>query len=185
MPDQKSGQAQITNSGSGGGTGATLASFAAVGSVLAASSCCLPVLPFMMAAGLAGESAFLSAARPYLLGASVLFIVFGFYQTRRARKCQRRPSVISSALQWVSAGFVFLSIFFPQVLANAAASLMTLHRRIRGWFHLGRESTPNSALSRESCGEGDRCRTGGDHSGIGGTASRYFRARLQMMFGVE
>jgi len=33
MPDQTSGQAQITNSGLGGGTGATLASFAAVRSV--------------------------------------------------------------------------------------------------------------------------------------------------------
>jgi len=125
MPEQTSGQAQITNSGRGGGTGAALASVAAIGSVLAASSCCLPVLPFMMAVGLAGGSAFLVAARPYLLAASVLFVAFGFYQTRRAKKCRRRPSVISSALLWMSAGLVFLSIFFPQLLANAAASLMT------------------------------------------------------------
>ena len=124
MPEQTSGQAQITNSGRGGGTGAALASVAAIGSVLAASSCCLPMLPFMMAAGLAGGSAFLSTARPYLLAASVVFIAFGFYQARRAKKCQRRPSVISSALLWMSAGFVFLSIFFPQVMANAAASLL-------------------------------------------------------------
>jgi len=103
---------------------AALASLAAIGSVLAASSCCLPLFPFMMAAGVAGGSAFLSAARPYLLAASVLLIAFGFYQARRARKCQRRPSVISSVLLWVSAGFVFLSIFFPQVMANLAASLM-------------------------------------------------------------
>lgn len=48
------------------GVRTTFASLAAIGSVLAASSCCLPILPFMMAAGLAGTSTFLSAARPYL-----------------------------------------------------------------------------------------------------------------------
>jgi hypothetical protein len=117
-------QGRSAGSDSRSGTGATMASIAAIGSVLAASSCCLPVLPFMMAAGLAGGSAFLSVARPYLLAASVLFIAFGFYQARRATKCQHRPGVISSALLWVSAGFVFLSIFFPQVMANAAASLL-------------------------------------------------------------
>lgn len=107
-----------------GRVGATLTSLAAIGSVLAASSCCLPVLPFMMAAGLAGGSAFLDAARPYLLAASVLFIGYGFYQARRARKCQRRTSVISSVLLWTSAVIVILSIFFPQLMANAAADLL-------------------------------------------------------------
>ena len=82
------------------------------------------MLPFMMAAGLAGGSAFLSAAKPYLLAAAVLLIAFGFYQARRARKCRRQPSLISSVLLWVSAGFVFLSIFFPQMMANAAADLL-------------------------------------------------------------
>ncbi len=103
---------------------ATLASLAAVGSVVAASSCCLPILPFAMAAGLAGGSAFLAAARPYLLGASILFIAYGFYQAWRAKKCQRRTSVVASALLCVSAVFVIVSIFFPQVMANAAAGLM-------------------------------------------------------------
>ena len=105
------------------GTG-ILASLAAIGSVLVASSCCLPILPFVMAAGFASGSAFLLAARPYLLVASVLFIAFGFYQVRRAGKCERRPSPISIVLLWVSAAFVFLSIFFPQLMANAAASLL-------------------------------------------------------------
>lgn len=105
------------------GTGA-LAGLAAIGSVLAASSCCLPLLPFMMAAGLAGGSALLSAVQPLLLAASVLFIALGFYQARRAGKCKRRPSPISSVLLWLSAGFVFVSILFPQVMANAAAGLL-------------------------------------------------------------
>lgn len=103
--------------------GVALSSLAAVGGVLAASSCCLPLFPFMMAAGLAGSSAFLSAARPYLMAASVVFIAGGFYQARRAKKCLRRTSVISSILLWASALFVFVSIFFPQVMANAAANL--------------------------------------------------------------
>ena len=98
-----------------------LASLAAIGSVLAASSCCLPVLPFMMAAGLAGGSPFLEAARPYLLVASVLLIAFGFFQAWRAKKCQRRPSIVNSILLWTSAAFVFFSIFFPQVMANLLA----------------------------------------------------------------
>jgi cytochrome bd-type quinol oxidase subunit 2 len=106
------------------GARTTFASLAAIGSVLAASSCCLPILPFMMAAGLAGTSTFLSAARPYLLVAAVLFIAYGYYQSWRAKKCQRRTNVIASALLWISAVFVVISIFFPQVMANAAAGLL-------------------------------------------------------------
>jgi cytochrome bd-type quinol oxidase subunit 2 len=102
----------------------TLASLAAIGSVLAASSCCLPILPFVMAAGLAGSSTFLSAARPYLLAVSILFNAYGFYQSWRAKKCQRRPNMVASGLLWISAVFVVISIFFPQVMANAAAGLL-------------------------------------------------------------
>src|SRR5271170_4249548 len=106
MSEQSSLSSSATGPSQHGGARTTLASLAAIGSVLAASSCCLPVLPFMMAAGLAGGSAFLSAARPYLLAASILLIAYGFYQTRRAKKCQRRPSVIASTLLWVAAVFV-------------------------------------------------------------------------------
>jgi hypothetical protein len=95
-----------------GRAGTLAASLAAVGSVLAATSCCLPLFPFMLAAGLAGASAFFSEARPFLLVGSILFIAYGFYQSWRAKKCQRRPNVIASVLLWLSAGFVFISIFF-------------------------------------------------------------------------
>ena len=110
-----------TESGSSGGAGTVAASLAAIGSVLAASSCCLPLFPFMMAAGLAGTSAFLSEVRPYFLVGSILFIGLGFYQARRAQKCNRRPSTVASVLLWVSAAFVLISIFFPQIMANAIA----------------------------------------------------------------
>src|SRR5215831_9848466 len=84
-----------TRTESSSGAGTVAASLAAIGSVLAASSCCLPLFPFMMAAGLAGTSGFLTEVRPYLLVGSILFIAFGFYQARRARKCNRRTSTVA------------------------------------------------------------------------------------------
>src|SRR5579872_1639226 len=115
--------ANTTRSKPSGGGGTVAASFAAIASIVAASSCCLPMFPFMMAAGLAGTSAFLSVVRPYLLAGSVLFIAFGFYQARRARKCNRRTSAVASILLWASAGFVLISVLFPQIMANAIANL--------------------------------------------------------------
>ena len=112
-----------TRSASSSGAGTVAASLAAVGSVLAASICCLPLFPFMMAAGLAGSSAFLTEIRPFLLAGSILFIAFGFYQARRARKCNRRTSILAWILLWVSAGFVLISILFPQFMANAIAGV--------------------------------------------------------------
>ncbi|HZQ53239.1 MAG TPA: hypothetical protein VFB14_13635 [Bryobacteraceae bacterium] len=106
-----------------GDHGTTVASFAAIASVLAASSCCLPILPFLLAAGFASGSAFFSASRAYLLGASVLLIVYGFYQAWRAKKCQR-PSVMATALLWLSTVFVLISILFPQMMPNAFANVL-------------------------------------------------------------
>src|SRR5215469_7822563 len=112
-----------TRKESSSGASTVAASLAAIGSVLAASSCCLPLFPFMMAAGLAGTSAFLSQIRPYLLVGSIVLIAFGFYQAWRAKKCRRRTSPISLVLLWASAAFIFVSVFFPQVMANTIASL--------------------------------------------------------------
>src|SRR5882762_11846834 len=61
------------------------ASLAALGSVVLSSSCCLPLLPFLFAAGAAGTSAFVAQLRPYLLVLSVLLIAFGFYRSWRAK----------------------------------------------------------------------------------------------------
>ena len=110
-----------TRAESSSGAGTAAASLAAIGSLVAASSCCLPFFPFMMAAGLAGTSAFLTEVRPYLLVGSILFIAFGFYQAGRARKCNRRTSTVALVLLWVSASFVLTSILFPQIIANAIA----------------------------------------------------------------
>jgi len=80
-----------------------VASLAALGSVILASSCCLPLLPFLFAAGTAGTSAFVVRLRPYLLVLSVLLIAFGFYRSWRAKQCNCKPSWISTFLLWLSA----------------------------------------------------------------------------------
>src|SRR5215472_14544733 len=92
-----------SNSGS---RSVTVTSLAALGSVIAASSCCLPVLPFLFAAGAAGASAFMAQLRPYLLALSVLLIGFGFYESWRARQCNGKPSLTSTVLLWFSLGAV-------------------------------------------------------------------------------
>ena len=101
-----------------------VASLAALGSVVAASICCLPLLPFVFAAGAAGTSAFIAQLRPYLLVLSVLLIVFGFYKSWRAKQCNCKTSRISTFILWFSAIVVFVFIFFPQVIANLVADLL-------------------------------------------------------------
>src|SRR5579859_2863704 len=101
-----------------------VASLAAIGSVIAGSSCCLPLLPFLFAAGAAGTSALVAPLRPYLLVLSVILIAFGFYKSWRAKQCNCRASRISTFLLWFSAFVVFVFIFFPQVIANLVADLL-------------------------------------------------------------
>jgi hypothetical protein len=101
-----------------------VASLAALGSVIVASSCCLPLLPFLFAAGAAGISALAVRLRPYLLVLSVLLIAFGFYRSWRAQQCNCKPSRISIFLLWFSAIVVVGFIFFPQVIANLLADLL-------------------------------------------------------------
>jgi hypothetical protein len=107
-----------------GSTSTVLASLAALGSVIVASSCCLPILPFLFAAGAAGTSPFVAKLRPYLLVASVLFIEFAFYKSWRAKQCNCKPSRISTVLLWFSAIMVFLFTFFPQVIANFLTDIL-------------------------------------------------------------
>lgn len=97
------------------GAGTVAASLAAIGTILAASSCCLPLFPFMVAAGLASTSAFLAEVQPYLLVGSILFIALRFYQARRTRKSNRRTNTVALVLLCASAGFVLVSSFFPQI----------------------------------------------------------------------
>ena len=115
---------QDPSTGRSGSRSTAVASLAALGSVIVASSCCLPLLPFLFAAGAAGTSAFVAQLRPYLLVASVVLIAFGFYKSWRAKQCNCKPSRISTFLLWFSAVAVFLFVFFPQVIANLLADLL-------------------------------------------------------------
>ena len=101
-----------------------IASLAALGSVVLASSCCLPLLPFLFAAGAAGTSAFFVKIRPFLLAASLFFIAFGFYQAWRAKQCKCKPNVISTILLWFATVVVVAFILFPQAIANFVANLL-------------------------------------------------------------
>src|SRR5260370_23708790 len=108
--------------------GVIAGALSAVGSVLAAATCCLPVLRFVLAAGTAGSvaflSSFISALRPYLLGVSVFFIALGFYQSRRASQCNCKPSVLSQVVLWLSALIVAVSILLPQAFADLVERLL-------------------------------------------------------------
>ncbi len=114
-----------TTSAKAPGSGRTiLASLAALGSVVLASTCCLPMFPFIFAAGAAGSSAFFAKARPFLLAASLLSIGFAFYQRWRAKQCQCKPSLLSTIVLWSSVVVVLTFFLFPQVIANLVANLL-------------------------------------------------------------
>ena len=107
------------------GSGRTiLASLAALGSAVLASSCCLPMFPFIFAAGAAGSSAFFVRIRPFLLAASVLSIGFAFYHRWRAKKCNCKPNLLSTVVLWFSVVVVLMFLLFPQVIANVVANFL-------------------------------------------------------------
>src|SRR5258708_7867327 len=101
-----------------GSKGTVVASLGALASVIAASRCCLPLLPFLFAAGAAGTSAFVGKLRPYLLVISVLLIAFAFYKSWRAKQCNCKPSRVSTVLLWFSAGVGFVFFFFSQMVGH-------------------------------------------------------------------
>jgi len=118
----------VSTTGKLSSKGALAAALSAVGSVLAALTCCLPVLPFVLAAGTASSARFLSSyigvLRPYLLAFSVLLIALGFYQRRLASQCNCRPSAVSQAILWLSALIVAISILLPQAFADLVERLL-------------------------------------------------------------
>ena len=100
----------------------TAASLGAMVSSLLTLGCCLP-LPFLGAAGLAGASVFLSVARPWFLGLSVVLLGVGFFQVYRGMKCRARQNRIAVVLLGLAAVLVVFLLFFPQVLAGLLADI--------------------------------------------------------------
>ena len=105
----------------------TAASLGAMVSSLLALGCCLP-LPFLGAAGLAGASVFLSAARPWLQGLSVILLGAGFFQVYRGMKCRARQSRIALVILGLAAVLAVFLLFFPQVLAGLLADISSQQR---------------------------------------------------------
>jgi uncharacterized membrane protein len=101
--------------------GGTLASsVAAVASALAALSCCLPLGPFLLAAGSAGVAGVFVSLQPYLIAFAVLMLVVGFVQAFRTRKCGRRRRALNVTVLLCSTGLV-AAMLFGYVPASAPA----------------------------------------------------------------
>ncbi|HXM43646.1 MAG TPA: hypothetical protein VN924_20585 [Bryobacteraceae bacterium] len=102
-------------------TRATLASAtAAVVSAVTAFSCCLPLGPFLLAAGSAGVAGILLSVQAYLIAFSVLMLAAGFVQAFRARQCGRRRRALNVAVLLCSTGLV-AAMLFGYVPASAPA----------------------------------------------------------------
>lgn len=96
-----------------------IAPVAASIAALSTLACCLPI-GFAAAAMTATASIAIGKMRMWFLGASVVLVVLGFMQLRRARACGR-SSRASTILMWLCASVVILAFVFPQVLATILA----------------------------------------------------------------
>jgi len=101
--------------------GPIVSSIAAVGSLIAATTCCLPVGTFLVAAGSASAARILVPLRPWLIALSILALVFGFVQTYYRSQCSLRRNWFSILLLWISAILVLVMLLFPQVVAGFLA----------------------------------------------------------------
>lgn len=101
-----------------------VAPVAAIVSVIASVTCCLP-LAFLAALGAAGTSAVFAVLRPWLLIVSACMLAVGFVQLYRERKCSRR-SAAGVALLWLAVGIFLAMLFFPQQVAGLLAGHLQL-----------------------------------------------------------
>jgi hypothetical protein len=119
-----------------------VASLGAMVTSLLTLGCCLP-LPFLGAAGIAGASVFLSAARPWLLGLSVILLGAGFSQVYRGMKCRARQNSVALVLLGLAAVLVVFLLFFPQVLAGLLANISSQQRVPAGQASLSSLTSEN------------------------------------------
>lgn len=100
------------------------APIAAILSVIASITCCLP-LAFLAALGAAGASAVFAVLRPWLLVISAAMLAIGFLQLYRKQKCSRR-SPAAVALLWIAVAIFLAMLFFPQQVAGLFAGHLLL-----------------------------------------------------------
>ena len=99
------------------GKGPIFSSLAAVGSVLTATTCCLPFGTILIATGLAGVARFVDAVRPWIMGISILLLALAFYQAYNRRYCERRGKLTLAAL-WIASLAVVGLLVFPIAYAT-------------------------------------------------------------------
>ena len=83
-------------------------------------ACCLP-LPFAAAAVTGALATLVSAHQWWFIGASVVLLVLGFVQVRRAERTCRTRRTSSWIVYACCATVVVAVILFPQVLASILA----------------------------------------------------------------
>ena len=81
-----------------------------------------------MAAGSAGAAMFSEALRPILVWVSALLIVVAFVQTYFRSRCEFRHRRFRTALLWLSAAVVVLSIAAPRFTATLLAGRLPSFR---------------------------------------------------------
>jgi hypothetical protein len=101
--------------------GPLVSSVAALGSLVAAVSCCLPFGTFLLAGAAAGASRILNPLRPWLLFVSIVALVVGFVQAYGRSHCSLRRNPVTVLLLWVSAVLVLTMLIFPQMVAGFLA----------------------------------------------------------------
>src|SRR5260221_8636856 len=106
--------------------GPVVSSIAALGSLVAGMSCCLPAGTFLLAAGAAGAARILNPLRPWLFAVSIGALILGFVQAYGRSHCSLRRNPVSIGLLWISAALVFIMFLFPQVIAGFLADRLPL-----------------------------------------------------------
>jgi len=106
-----------------------VAALSAVAGVAAAMSCCLPTGALLASAGLAGASGFFSEAQPYLVGLSVLCLLFGYIQAARAKSCSPSRRRINLLVLAASTLLVAPVLLFPQPTAAFLADSVLSYPR--------------------------------------------------------
>jgi hypothetical protein len=93
---------------------------AAIVAALSTLACCVP-LGFLGAVGLASLSVRMQSFRPWLLGASVVFLCLGFAQLYFRKSACAKRSRVGMVLFWTAFAVVVLVILFPQAVASLIA----------------------------------------------------------------
>jgi hypothetical protein len=93
---------------------------AAIVAALSTLACCVP-LGFLGAVGLVSLSVRMQSFRPWLLGASVVFLCLGFAQLYFRKSACAKRSRVGLVLFWTAFAVVVLVILFPQAVASLIA----------------------------------------------------------------